>query len=76
MAIDRLAEKLTVIDGGRPPDDDAGVPYTRGGALVFHRCAPDLLAGRNVEGEGPVSVHHIHDAVVDRRLRQLARIVA
>ncbi len=76
VAVYRLAKKLPVVEGRWSPNDDAGVPDTRSGALVFHRCAPDLLAGRNVEGEGPISVHHIHDAVIDRRLRQLARIVA
>ena len=50
-----------------------------GGALharfELHRRAPDLPAGLDVDGERPLAVDHVHDAVVDRRRRQLAQVV-
>src|SRR5947209_8379222 len=76
MTINRLAKKLAIIDSRSPAHDDARLTNTRRAALIFHRCPPDLLARCNVKGERPVSVHHVHHAVVDRRLRQFARVVA
>ena len=76
MTINRLAKKLAIIDGRSPAHDDAGLTNPRGPPLIFDRRPPDLLASCNVEGERPVSIHHVHHAVVDRRLRQFAGVVA
>src|SRR5215813_12548242 len=76
MTINRLAKKLAIIDGRSSAHDDAGLTNPRGPPLIFDRRPPDLLASCNVEGERPVSIHHVHHAVVDRRLRQFASVVA
>jgi hypothetical protein len=41
----------------------------------FYRGAPDLPACIDINGKAPLAVDHIHDAIVDGRLRQLAGIV-
>src|SRR5262249_73858 len=76
VPVDRLAKQFAIIDGRSPAHDDAGLTNPRRPPLIFDRCPPDLLPSCNVEGERPVSVHHVHDVVVDRRLRQLAGVVA
>ena len=76
MTINRLAKKLAIIDGRSPAHDDAGLTNPRRPPLIFDRCPPDLLPSCNVEGERPVSIHHVHHPVVDRRLRQFAGVVA
>src|SRR5262249_37173619 len=75
MTIQRLAEQLAVIDRGSPAHDGAGIPDPRCRALVLDRRAPEWLAGGDVDGKSPVAVHHVHDAVVDGRLRHLAGLV-
>jgi hypothetical protein len=50
-------------------------PPTRA-AVVLHRRTPDRLPGGDIKGDSPAAVHHIHDAVVDGRLRKLAGVVA
>ena len=47
----------------------AGFGYPR------HRRAPELLAGERVDGVGPARIGDIHHAVVNHRLRLLAKIV-
>src|SRR5215472_12780207 len=76
MTINRLAKKLAIIDSRSPAHDDAGLTNPSRPPLIFDRRPPDLLPSCNVEGERPVSVHHVHHAVVDRRLRQFADVVA
>src|SRR5262249_19277298 len=43
--------------------------------LQFDWCAPDLLAGLDVESKGPLAVHNVHHAVVDRGRCQLTLVV-
>src|SRR5262245_12383245 len=76
MTINLLVKKLAIRDGRPPAHDDAGLTNPRRPPLIFDRRPPDLLPSCNVEGERPVSVHHVHHAVVDRRLRQFAGVVA
>jgi hypothetical protein len=54
----------------------AGLTNPRCPPLIFDRRPPDLLASCNVEGKRPVSIHDVHHAVVDRRLRHFAGVVA
>ena len=75
VPVDVLAEELAVVDGGGAAQIGARRRHAQRGAVVGHRRAPDLVAGRDVDGERPVAVHHVHHAVVDRRLRQLAHVV-
>src|SRR5215813_13959607 len=75
MTINRLAKKFAIIDGRSPAHDDAGLTNPRRPALILNRRAPDRLAGGDIERNSPVAVHHVHNAVVDAGLRQLARVV-
>src|SRR5437773_1025663 len=53
MRIHRLAEQLAVVDRRRSSHDRAGVSDTQRRPFVLDRRAPDLPAGRDVDGEGP-----------------------
>src|SRR6266699_989943 len=75
VRVDRLAEELALVDRRRAPHERAAGRDAQRSALVLDGRAPDLPAGRDVDGEGPVAVDHVHDAVVDRRLRVLAHVV-
>src|SRR3979490_960911 len=71
MVVDRHAKEFAVIDRRRA-SVESGSPDPR---FESHRRAPDLPAGFNVDGEGPLAVNHIHDAVVNRWRRQLPLVV-
>ena len=74
MVVDRDAKELAVVDRRRASRDRAKRRDLHA-RFDFDRRAPDLPAGFNVDGEGPLAVDHVHDAVVNGRRRQLTRIV-
>lgn len=76
MRVDLLPEQLTLVDGGAAANDNARLPDPRRRTLILNRSAPDLLTGRDIDRERPVSVHHIHYAVVDGGLSELTGVVA
>src|SRR5207247_951993 len=75
VRVDRLAKELALVDRRRASHERSAGRDAQRPALVLDGRAPDLPAGRDVDGEGPVAVDHVHDAVVDRRLRVLAHVV-
>src|SRR6202011_2231421 len=67
----RHAKEFAVIDRRRA-SVESGSMDTR---FESHRRAPDLPAGFNVDGEGPLTVDHIHDAVVNRWRCQFTLVI-
>ena len=71
VIIDGHAKDFAVINRGRAAIErdmlDAG--------FEFHGRAPDLAAGLHVNGKGPLAVDDVHDAVIDRRLREFAEFI-
>src|SRR5580658_6067338 len=71
MVVDRHAKDFPVIDRRRAAVE-SGPLYPR---FESDRRAPDLSAGFNVDGEGPLAVDHVHDAVVNRWRSQFSLVV-
>ena len=72
VVVDGDAEQFAAVDRGGAAGDRIGAFHLR---IDLDRGAPDLAAGLDVDREGPLAVDHVHDAVVDRRRGQLARLV-
>ena len=75
MRVQRLPKEFSLIDRRRAAHDRAGARNPQRKTIVIHGRAPDLPAGRDIDRERPVAVHHVHHTVVNRRLRQLAHVV-
>ncbi len=72
VVVDRHAVQLAVVDRRGAARDRVGALHL---GIDLHWRAPDLAAGFDVDGKRPLAVDHVHDAVVDRRRRQLAGLV-
>src|SRR5258708_539054 len=71
MVIYRDAKEFAAIDrGGASVVSGALDPRFK-----LHWRAPDLRAGFNIDGKGPLSVDRIHDAVVNRWCRQFTLVI-
>ena len=75
MTVDGLAEQFAVVDRRCTAHISATGGHAQRATIVVHWRAPDLATATDVDGEGPVAVHHIHHAVIDGGLRQLAHVV-
>jgi hypothetical protein len=71
MIVDRHAKDFAVVDRRRASIEGGA----RDARFDLDWCAPDLPSGFDVEGKGPLAVDHVHYAVVDGRLRQLALVI-
>src|SRR5262249_23172440 len=72
MRVQRLPKELSLVDGRRSAHDRTGGRNPQRRSIVIHGRAPDLPAGRDINRERPVAVHHVHHTVVNRWLRQFA----
>jgi hypothetical protein len=70
----KIAERQTNAPADAVPLD-AALRDAERALLELHRRAPDLPAGFNVDGKGPLAVDDVHDAVVDGRRGELAAVV-
>ena len=75
MRIEGAAEDLAVVEG-RPLVGDAAAHDARRRRVPFDRRAPQLPAGRHVDGDRGVGIGDEHDAVMHERLGLLAVIAA
>ena len=75
MTVNSLAEQFAVVDGGRTAHISTTGGHAQRATIVTNGRAPNLTTGTDVDGEGPVAIHHIHHAVIDGGLRQLAHLV-
>src|SRR5262249_52197566 len=63
MVVNRYAKDFAVINGRSTSVESC----TLDPGFELHGGTPDLSAGFHIDGKGPLSVDHIHDAVIDRR---------
>src|SRR5438309_9985571 len=75
VRVDRLAKELALVDRRRASHERSAGRDSQRASFVLDGRAPYLPARRDVDGKGPVAVDHVHDAVVNGRLRVLAHVV-
>src|SRR3989454_1405878 len=75
VRVDRLAKELALVDRRRASHERSAGRDSQRASFVLDGRAPYLPARRDVDGKGPVAVDHVHDAVVNRRLRVLTHVV-
>ena len=75
VRVERHTKELAVVDGRRAAVDRAAASVRRRFRRRVGGRAPDLPAGRKIDGKSPFTVHYVHHAVVYRGLRQFAQVV-